>query len=61
MACLDPWFALAENYRLDSMFVQAKWLHLGLVYVLGERRLEDSVSDQEGNPVVAESKPEVDC
>ena len=42
------------------MFVQANWSHLGLVYALGERRLEDSVSDQEGNPVVAESKPEVD-
>ena len=57
----DPWFALAENCRLDSVFVQAIWLHLGLLYVLGERRLEDSVSGQEGNPVVAESNPEVDC
>ena len=43
------------------MFVQANWSHLCLVYVLGERRLEDSVSDQEGNPVVAEANPEVDC
>ena len=43
------------------MFVQANWLDLGLVYVLGERRLEDSVSDQEGNPVEAESNLEVDC
>ena len=44
------------------MFVQAKWLHLGLVYVLGERRLEDSVSDQEGNlsmlkDIISENAP----